>query len=324
MNSRERLTAVLNGKMPSDRLPAIETAIWWDQTLRRWEGEGMPRGQTLGQSFEYFGLDELYGVTDYNTPAALGRIKNEEDYERIKKDMYGDSEFEYHVSCIKNLKPRHDSGEISFSAGLFGFFWFPRSLFGIEPHFYAFYDFPELMHRINRDLLDFNMRLLTEIFKIDKPDFIVVSEDMSYNHGPMLSGEFFDEFILPYYLLLTKFTRERGVKTLLDSDGDVTAMIPWLEKAKIDGICPLERQAGVDIVKLREAYPGLIMLGGYDKMAMNKGEAAIRAEFERILPLMQSGRYIPGPDHQTPPGVSLADYKLYVKILKEYCEKAVK
>jgi hypothetical protein len=315
---------VLDGKMPDDRLPVIESAIWWDLTLRRWEAEGLPAGLTLEQSFQYFGLDELHGVTNYNTPAVIGRIRNDDDYERIKKDMYLDSEFEYYINYIKNRKPRHDAGEIVFSAGLFGFFWFPRSLFGIEPHFYAFYDYPELMHKINRDLLAFNIRLLTEIFKIDKPDFIIISEDMSYNHGPMLSRECFGTFILPYYRVLTKFTKEHGVKMILDSDGDVTAMIPWIQEAGIDGIYPLERQAGVDIVKLREEYPELIMLGGYDKMAMNKGETAIRDEFERILSLMRSGRYIPGPDHQTPPGVSLEDYKLYIKIFKEYCEKAVK
>jgi len=324
LTARERFLDVLDGKMPNDKIPMIETAIWWDQTLRRWESEGLPAGMTLEQSFQYFGLDEMHGITNYNTPAVPGRIKNDDDYERLKKDMYRDSEFEYYTNYINKLKPRHDNGEVVFSVGLFGFFWHPRSLFGIEPHFYAFYEYPELMHKINQDLLAFNIRLLKKIFKIDKPDFIVVSEDMSYNGGPMISKDFFDKFIMPYYLVLIEFVKKHGVKMIMDSDGDITAMIPWIQDAGIDGISPLERQAGVDIVKLREEYPELIMLGGYDKMAMNKGEDAIRAEFERILPLMRSGRYIPGPDHQTPPGVSLEDYKLYIKIFKEYCEKAVK
>ena len=97
-----------------------------------------------------------------------------------------------------------------------------------------------------------------------------------------------------------------------------------LNKAGIDGVYPLERQAGVDIVKIRQEYPEFIMLGGYDKMVMNKGEEAIRTEFERILPVMRSEYYIPSVDHQTPPGVSFEDYKIYVKLFKEYCEKAVK
>ncbi len=35
---------------------------------------------------------------------------------------------------------------------------FPRTLLGIESHLYAFYDRPALMHRINSDLAEFNLK----------------------------------------------------------------------------------------------------------------------------------------------------------------------
>jgi uroporphyrinogen-III decarboxylase len=38
---------------------------------------------------------------------------------------------------------------------------------------------------------------------------------------------------------------------------------------------------------------------------------------------MRSGGYVPSVDHQTPPEVSLENYKTYVKLFKEYCNKAV-
>jgi hypothetical protein len=53
-------------------------------------------------------------------------------------------------------------------------------------------------------------------------------------------------------------------------------------------------------------------------MTMNKGEAAMRAEFERLLPLMKRGGFIPSVDHQTPPGVSLAEYRVFRRLLDEY------
>ena len=55
---------------------------------------------------------------------------------------------------------------------------------------------------------------------------------------------------------------------------------------------------------------------------MNKGENEMRAEFERLLPTMKSGGFIPSVDHQTPPGVSLSNYRVYLKLLNEYCAKA--
>ena len=60
------------------------------------------------------------------------------------------------------------------------------------------------------------------------------------------------------------------------------------------------------------------MVGHYDKMVMNKGEAAMRAEFERIAPLMKTGGFVPSVDHQTPPGVSMAEYRTYLRLLAEY------
>ena len=98
-------------------------------------------------------------------------------------------------------------------------------------------------------------------------------------------------------------------------------MIPWLQSVGIEGVYPLERQAGVDICKIREMYPKFIMMGGYDKMVMSKTEEDMRREFERILPVMKSGGYIPSVDHQTPPEVSLENYKIYVRLFKEYAEK---
>ena len=73
-----------------------------------------------------------------------------------------------------------------------------------------------------------------------------------------------------------------------------------------------------------QAVQSLCMFQGYDKMVlMNKGEDVMRAEFERIFPVMRSGYFLPSVDHLTPPGVSLANYKRYVEMFYEYAYKAM-
>ena len=218
---------------------------------------------------------------------------------------------------------RHARGDIALRLWLDGFFWFPRSLFGIENHLLAFYDHPGLLRRMNSDLADFEMKVLEEIFPIITPDMVGFAEDMSYNHGPMLSRAMFNEFLAPYYERVVPYIKSRGIKVMVDSDGDVAQIIPWFLPLGVDGIYPLERQAGVDVAALRHAYPGLLMMGAYDKMVMSKGEAEMRAEFERLLPVMRTGGYVPSVDHQTPPGVSLDNYRAYLRLFLEYCEKAV-
>jgi hypothetical protein len=44
----------------------------------------------------------------------------------------------------------------------------------------------------------------------------------------------------------------------------------------------------------------------------------MRAEFERLMPVARQGGFIISCDHQTPPGVSLQDYRLYLKLFNEY------
>lgn len=47
-------------------------------------------------------------------------------------------------------------------------------------------------------------------------------------------------------------------------------MIPWLIEARIEGVLPLERQAGVNVGRIRENFPGFKMIGGYNKKDMSK------------------------------------------------------
>jgi hypothetical protein len=141
---------------------------------------------------------------------------------------------------------------------------------------------------------------------------------MSYNKGPMISERHFDEFIAPYYRQIVPRLLEMDVIPLVDTDGDVTRMVPWLLREGIRGVLPLERQAGVDGMAVRRQYPEVCLVGHYNKMVMDKGEPAMRREFERLMPLMRSGGFIPSVDHQTPPHVTLEQYRLYRRLLDEY------
>lgn len=330
MTNRARFAAVLHGEKP-DRLPAVEWASWWNLTMDRWAGEGAPRQEGPDTLQNYFGLDPLrqiwVGGMGPGCPApayhGAGILENEEEYEAMLPCLYQQSLIDAAAATAEAWREGHERGDYAAWLTLEGFFWFPRKLFGIEPHLYAFYDHPELMHRMNRDLTDFNLRVLERLLPIYQPEFMTFAEDMSYNHGPMLSKELFDEFMLPYYKEVIPVLKKAGVKVLIDTDGNVEPLIPWFAEAGIEGVLPLERQAGVDVNRIRREYPEWIMIGGYDKTIMHLGEEAMRAEFERLLPAMKSGRYVPSVDHQTPPDVSAGLYRAYVRLLHEYAEKAV-
>ncbi len=327
MNTRERVEKTLRFEKP-DRLPAIEWATWWDKTLLRWQQDGLTVPLDSESLFRHFGLDShsqiwvrpIGALPPLERAPGEGRVRNSDDYSEIKPYLYPENPVDH--ARLRQIADRQAKGETVFWITLEGFFWYPRTLFGIEPHLYAFYDHPELMHRMNEDLLQFHLRVLDEVCAVCTPVFMTFAEDMSYNHGPMCSREAFDEFIAPYYRRIVPRLLERGIVPVIDSDGDVTTMVPWFESVGVQGFLPLERMAGVDISALREKHPRLVMIGAFDKTVMHLGEAAIRKEFDRLLPVMKQGGYIPSVDHQTPPAVSMDQYRLFVSILKEYCELA--
>lgn len=332
MTPRDRFLDTLNFRKPGDRLPMVEWAAWWGDTTDRWKKEGFPKDLDFDASLAYFGLDNLTCIGACTQgpgcpqPAAHGAgiITDEKSYEAVRKYLFADASIDGLVDSARKLKERHDRGELIIRLWLDGFFWSPRGLFGIERHLFAFYDQPGLMHRINDELADFNIRALDALFRVLKPDMVGFAEDMSYNNGPMLSREQFDEFLAPYYRRVIPHIRKQGVRVLVDTDGDVTDMIPWMMAAGIEGVYPLERQAGVDVNWIRRQYPEFLLLGAYDKMVMSKTEKEMRAEFERLLPAMKAGGFIPSVDHQTPPGVSFENYKIYIRLFREYCEKAAR
>jgi hypothetical protein len=337
MNHIERFQAVMNFQ-PFDRLPIVEWAPWWDKTRDRWYEEGLPRElENTNAIRKYFDLDiyeqQVFHTFKWNAPKTkghgLGIIDTKEEYEEYRDTFFAWDKYEepdgwkvVDPEKWKRLADEQAAGEKVVWYTLDGFFGFPRRLFGIERHLFAFYEQPELMHRMCQDLVDRHLKVLEQLHKYCVPAFMTFFEDMSYNHGPMLSQDLFDEFMKPYYQQLIPAIKEHGTLAIIDSDGDITSAVPWFESAGLDGILPIERQAGTDIGTIRENHPEMRFIGCFDKLTMNKGEAAMREEFERLLPTAAQGGLIISCDHQTPPAVSIDDYRLYVELFREYAKKA--
>jgi hypothetical protein len=328
MNIVERIENTLGFK-PVDRLPMIEWADWWDKTQERWRAEGLNcNSKDAAEIREDLGLDS-YRVC-WVTPRkescrkpimeGEGLIKTIDDYLQLKEHLFPQECLD--PAAFARWLPRHRMGDTAIWFWIEGFFWFPRTLLGIERHLCAFYDQPELMHLINTDVLKYNLKTIEQICQLCRPSFVLIAEDLSYNHGPMLSRSCFDEYLAPYYCRLVPVMKERGIAPFVDSDGDITQCIDWFKAVGIEGIGPLERMAGVDVAQIRRDHPRLRLIGGFDKTVIHRGESAMHHEFERLLPVMKQGGYLVCVDHQTPPEVSLDQYRRYVILLKEYCRKA--
>ncbi len=328
MSVRDRFAAAMRFE-PIDRLPIIEWATWWDRTLARWRGEGLPGSVVTHEDLcRHFGLD-LY-LQDWVQPRRCscptpprhygGLVASHDDYQRLLPHLYPDDSVD--APRWRQWSQLQRRGQAVLWFTLEGFFWWPRWLLGVEAHLLALYDQPDLIHRINTDLAQWHRRVIDQIAGVTAPDFMTFAEDMSFNHGPMLSPQQFEEFLLPYYRQVVPRLNELGVWALVDSDGDVTTTLPWFDQAGLDGILPLERQAAVDVATLRARHPRQRFIGHFDKRVMSRGQAEVRAEFDRLLPTARGGGFLISCDHQTPPEVSYDQYRHYLQLFGEYAARA--
>ena len=332
MTNRDRFRAIFTFEKPDDRLPMIEWATWWGATLEAWRKQGLPADLEFLEIAPYLGLDQHvqfwlpHRARNCPKPAYHGGplAEDEAGYEALRPYLFPDREIDGVLERMREIRDAHEAGDFPVWFSLDGGFWFPRTILGIENHLFSFYDQPELYHRILDDLAQWQIRTLERVYEVLTPDFMTFGEDMSYNNGPMISEACFDEFLLPYYRKLVPWIREKGTTVLVDSDGDVTKMIPWLQRAGIQGILPLERQAGVDVSRLRRDFPDFLLVGAFDKMTMRVSCEAMEGEFRRLEPVMCAGGFIPSVDHQTPPDVPLERYRRYLEMFRDYAERAVR
>jgi hypothetical protein len=329
MKDRERFLKVMNFEK-ADRLPFSEWVGLWDDTLYNWYSQGLPKNLKEATEIRaYFNFDNWQqrwieprknSMPD-NHQNYKPLVTNMDSYNKIKEHLYPKIAFDKKI--IAEWASVQKNNDMVVWVSLEGFYWFPRTLLGMEGVNYIYYDDPELMHQINKDVLEFNLRVFKEFCQICKPDFMTFAEDMSYNHGPLISKDTFDDFMLPYYNEIIPIVKENGTIPFVDTDGNPEILLPWFIDIGIEGFLPMERQSGTDIVKYRERYPKLKIIGAFDKTVLNKGEDMIRKEFDRLFPIMKQGGFVVGTDHQVPPNILLKEYEVYLKLMREYINAAV-
>jgi hypothetical protein len=205
-----------------------------------------------------------------------------------------------------------------------GAFGHPRNLFGVEALCMAYYDQPAVIHEIMEHWVEFYCRLMDLVWRDVQFDFLLIWEDMAYKNGPLISPYLVRTFMLPYYKQLITHTRDLGCDIIIvDSDGDVTLLVPLFLEAGINAMLPFEVQSGMDVRAFRSQYgKNLAIIGGLDKRVLPHGQDAIDNELKtRMVPMLIDGGYIACLDHTVPPNVSLHNFTAYIQRNRELSDE---
>jgi uroporphyrinogen decarboxylase len=201
-----------------------------------------------------------------------------------------------------------------------GAFGHPRNLFGVENLSLAYYDQPGLIHEILEHWTEFYIRLCQRVWGGIHFDFVLIWEDMAYKIGALISPRLVRQFMLPYYRRLIDNIYNLGCDIIIvDSDGNVSELVPMFLSVGVNVMLPFEVQAGMDIRIFRNKYgKNLAIIGGVDKRLLGDDMNAMDVELsEKVIPVLKSGGYIPCLDHTVPPNVSLGNFQQYLDLMRK-------
>lgn len=255
-------------------------------------------------------------------------VKNRAGWEKLKEERLNIKQVQNRFKAdwkdkVKEYKNR--DYPLVFSGYPFGFFGALAHLLGYETLFYAYYDDPEWVHDILKTLTDLWIAIFEEVLKDVEVDGASIWEDISFGSGCMLPMPIMWEFMLPYYQRMTSFLKAHGVKAIfVDTDGNCWSIIPFFIECGANGMYPFETHCGMDVVKVRQLYPDMIIGGGISHDVISAGKLKIDEALERITPVIKGGKYIPFGDHFIPPDVHFEEFKYYRERLNDIIDSVSK
>ena len=347
MTNRELFLNIMHYR-GADCMPVLH---WtgWKETLERWYGEGLPRDrdihEILGTKPQWTGIGANVGLfpqfeeqTISETPdsrtfrdangvvcQSWKRHSNIPHYIDFTLKTPRDWEQHYQWRLQPDLKripadldalvARAEASGLPITFGTGSLMGWIRDWMGVENLAYFMYDHRDVFAEMVMTIADLVCWSADQILPKIKVDMGFGWEDICGRCGPFVSPDIFRECVAPGYRKIRNKLEQYGVLLYgIDSDGDVAALLkPWLN-AGVNVQFPIE--VGVwkaDGMAYRKRYgKELRIIGHFDKMTIEKSHAAVTAEIQRLIPLMQDGGYMLMPDHLITPGVALADYRWYL------------
>jgi uroporphyrinogen decarboxylase len=251
-------------------------------------------------------------------------VKGWDDWEQVKRERFDpDDPDRYHADWGAFNGYLESTGAVAqlgrYPYGLFGTV---RDLMGAEQTLLAFYDQPDLVRDMMDYLTDFWIRIYDRVTEHVKVAAIHIWEDMAYRHGSLISPNMVREFMMPNYRRIKDLAETKGIPVMsVDTDGDVSQLVPIMMENGVNVIWPFEVQAGCDIEEYRRQYPRLGIIGGLDKRALAQDRGAIDHELARAERMLRHGGYVAGLDHMVPPDVPWENYKYYMERLRQLVGK---
>lgn len=132
---------------------------------------------------------------------------------------------------------------------------------GIDGYNIDLYRSPSLAKKFMDMATRYNVEIGKRLIEVGV-DFIVMTGDVAYNRGPIVSVKHFREVFVPAIREPARSFHKMGVPMVKHTDGFLDPILDDLINSGIDGLHSIEPLAGMDIGKVKAAYGDKICLWG--------------------------------------------------------------
>jgi len=280
MNSRERVIAALQRRVP-DRVPFFECVIdervmqallpeadyyefneWIgldvaSQNRSSWSRENVEMiDQQRGLFRDKWGVIRAFGPE--STPAPVeGPIKRPEDLKHYTPpDPTADDVLGHLPEVVERFRGRRAITAICRDA-----FFNPAFLRGTSQYLMDMVKNPRLVHELIDVCLSYDIPAMQRMVAAGC-DVVIFGDDYADKNATLMSPKHFREFILPGLKRCVDAAHEAGAYVVKHTDGNIMGVLDMIVETGIDGLNPLEPQAGMDIRLIKHRYGDRIALVG--------------------------------------------------------------
>jgi uroporphyrinogen decarboxylase len=193
-----------------------------------------------------------------STPAPVeGPIKSPED---LKRYTPPDPNADDVLGQLPQIVARYQ-GKKAVTAICRDAFFNPAFLRGTGQYLMDMVDNPRLVQDLVDVALSYDIPAMQRMVAAGV-DVVVFGDDYADKNSTLMSPKHFKQFILPGLKRCVDAAHEAGAYVLKHTDGNIMPVIDMIVGTGIDGLNPIEPQAGMDIGLIKERYGERIALVG--------------------------------------------------------------
>ncbi len=340
MNSLERVTAALE-RRPVDRVPFFECVIdhrvmdallpgcdyfqfndWIGldnagQNRSSWSRDNVDMiDEDKGLFRDKWGVIRAFGPESTPVPVE-GPIKTPHDLKHYTPpDPQADDVLDQLPEVIERYKGRKAVSAICRDA-----FFNPAFLRGTTQFLIDMIDNPRLVHELIEVTSSYDVPAMRRMVEAGC-DVVVFGDDYADKNSTLMSPKHFKEFILPGLKRAVDAAHEAGAYVIKHTDGNIMGIIEMIIDTGIDGLNPIEPQAGMDIGLIKQKYGDRIaIIGNIDcgyLLSQAPADEVRRVTRETIEVAKPGGGYLLSSSNSIHSSVKPENFLAMVETLREY------